>query len=68
MFENIQSILQDQCGLNQEHPIIVGVSGGPDSLCLMSILRKAGYRAIVGLAAPRAYASSRPLSKLTVSS
>ena len=47
MLENIQSILHDQCGLNREHPVIVGVSGGPDSLCLMSVLRKAGYRAIV---------------------
>jgi tRNA(Ile)-lysidine synthase len=47
MLENIQSILQEQCGLSHEFPVIVGVSGGPDSLCLMSILRKAGYHAIV---------------------
>src|SRR5215211_4368314 len=47
MLENIQSILQDQCGLSYDRPLIVGVSGGPDSLCLMSVLRKAGYRVIV---------------------
>jgi tRNA(Ile)-lysidine synthase len=47
MLENIQTILRDQCGLNRETPIIVGVSGGPDSLCLMGVLRKAGYHAIV---------------------
>lgn len=47
MLENIPSILQEQCGLSREQPVIVGVSGGPDSLCLMSVLRKAGYHAIV---------------------
>jgi tRNA(Ile)-lysidine synthase len=47
MLENIQSILENQCGLSRERPIIVGVSGGPDSLCLMSALRKAGYHVIV---------------------
>src|SRR5512141_199035 len=47
MLENIQSILRDQCGLSRGGPIIVGVSGGPDSLCLMSVLRKAGYHTIV---------------------
>jgi tRNA(Ile)-lysidine synthase len=47
MLENIPSILRDQCGLNPERPIVVGVSGGPDSLCLMGVLRKAGYRVIV---------------------
>ncbi len=47
MLENIQSVLQDQCGLSRERPIVVGVSGGADSLCLMSVLRNAGYHAIV---------------------
>jgi tRNA(Ile)-lysidine synthase len=47
MLENIQSILRDQCGLSHDAPIIVGVSGGPDSLCLMSVLRRAGYHTIV---------------------
>src|SRR5215217_1009471 len=47
MLENIQTILRDQCGLRRESPVIVGVSGGADSLCLMSVLRKTGYHAIV---------------------
>lgn len=47
MLENIQSILHDQCGLRRDQPVLVGVSGGPDSLCLMSVLRKTGYRVIV---------------------
>src|SRR5512143_3276456 len=47
MLENIQSILQDHCRLSRERPIVVGVSGGPDSLCLMSVLRKLGYPLIV---------------------
>ena len=47
MLENIPSILEEQCGLSREYPVIVGVSGGPDSLCLMSVLRKAGYHTIV---------------------
>ena len=47
MLDNIQSILSEQCGLNHQQPIIAGVSGGPDSLCLMSVLHKARYRVIV---------------------
>ena len=47
MLQNIQSILSEQCGLNRDAPVIAGVSGGADSLCLMSVLRKAGYHVIV---------------------
>jgi len=47
MLDTIQTVLSEQCGLTRERPIIVGVSGGPDSLCLMSILHKAHYRLIV---------------------
>ena len=47
MLENIESILRDQCKLDKSRLIIVGVSGGPDSLCLMETLRQAGYHIIV---------------------
>jgi tRNA(Ile)-lysidine synthase len=47
MFENIESILRNQCGLTKDRPIIAGISGGPDSLCLLSILRETGYHVIV---------------------
>jgi tRNA(Ile)-lysidine synthase len=47
MLENFESVLRDECKLVKERPIIVGVSGGPDSLCLMEGLRQAGYKIIV---------------------
>jgi tRNA(Ile)-lysidine synthase len=47
MTENIESILRNECGLVKDIPIIVGVSGGPDSLCLLDILRQSGYLVIV---------------------
>lgn len=47
MIENMDAILRDQCGLVKDRPIIVGVSGGPDSLCLMEAMRQAGYSLVV---------------------
>ena len=47
MLENINTILTEQCRLDRNLPVIAGVSGGPDSLCLMNVLRKAGYSIIV---------------------
>jgi len=47
MIDNIESTLREQCGLKKDQPIIAGVSGGPDSLCLLGILRAEGYRVIV---------------------
>ena len=35
-------LLIEKCKISSEQPIIVGVSGGPDSLCLVDCLHKAG--------------------------
>ncbi len=40
-------ILRQKCRLDPELPTVVGVSGGPDSLCLLHLLFSQGYRVIV---------------------
>lgn len=47
MLEEVEVVLQEQCELVPQRPVLVGVSGGPDSLCLMELLRQAGYPIIV---------------------
>ena len=43
----LETILLEQCRLDPAKPVLAGVSGGPDSLCLLGILQEAGYRVIV---------------------
>lgn len=46
MLETLKHILQQECRLQIDQPIIAGVSGGPDSLCLLTLLKEAGYQVI----------------------
>lgn len=41
--EAIQQLLEKTCGLDPARPLVVGVSGGPDSLALMDVLERLGY-------------------------
>jgi len=43
----IKSILENDCCLTDERSIVVGVSGGADSLCLLYLLHSMGYPIIV---------------------
>jgi len=47
MLEQLELILRQYCGLKTGLPVLAGVSGGPDSLCLLDVLRQAGYAVIV---------------------
>lgn len=43
-----QRILSEKCGLDRNKLLLVGVSGGPDSLCLLDVLNQLGYPMVVG--------------------
>lgn len=43
MLRKILPVLAGDCALDPTTPIVVGVSGGPDSLCLLSVLHEARY-------------------------
>ncbi len=47
MLEDLSHILQEECQLDPRKPIVVGVSGGPDSLCTMDVLERCGYSPVV---------------------
>src|SRR5512137_2015752 len=43
----LEDILRDRCLLDSDLPVLAGISGGPDSLCLLGILHAAGYKVVV---------------------
>lgn len=47
MYEKITQILQNNCQISKDQPILIGVSGGPDSIFLLDILHQSGYKLII---------------------
>lgn len=47
MLERVHNILQQNCSLHPAKFLLVGVSGGPDSLSMLDILIRLGYPVIV---------------------
>lgn len=47
MRNKIRSACEEHCALNYHLPLLVGVSGGPDSLCLLDCLCTLNYNLIV---------------------
>ncbi|MBV6396368.1 MAG: tRNA(Ile)-lysidine synthase [Anaerolineales bacterium] len=47
MLTGLESILRDQCGLAPDRAVLAAVSGGADSLCLLDVIRRAGYPVVV---------------------
>jgi tRNA(Ile)-lysidine synthase len=43
MLDRIANILQHECQLHEKNKLVVGISGGPDSLCLLHALSQLGY-------------------------
>lgn len=47
LLKKVRSILEKECGFTENSKLIVGVSGGPDSICLFDLLTQLPYEFIV---------------------
>ena len=47
MLERVRKSLRSECQIDPSITLVIGVSGGADSVCLLDILHKFGYRLIV---------------------
>jgi tRNA(Ile)-lysidine synthase len=47
LLEQFQKYLREKCLINQDDRILVGVSGGADSICLLDLLQKSGFSLFV---------------------
>lgn len=47
MHRKALELLQTECRLDPARPVVAGVSGGPDSLCLLDVLQSAGIDLVV---------------------
>jgi len=48
LLQKVHSLLKKECGFSDERRFLVGVSGGPDSVCLLDILSQLPYEIVVG--------------------
>lgn len=48
LFQTVRDILNKECALPEESKLLAGVSGGPDSVCLLDILAQLPYEIAVG--------------------
>ena len=48
MLENMEKTISEVCGFSRDQPLVVGVSGGKDSISLLEILHRLDYSVVVG--------------------